>query len=187
MNAAFSLYLELGFYHIVDRFAWDHLLFILALIAPIPLKAWKPWLGALSAFTVGHTLAMAIQALAHIPLNPIWLEASVLGTLVLTAARVVWLKGTHKPQAKLWILAGLFGLIHGAAFWQDFSVMIPPDGLTWELWIGFTSGVELGQLSVVLTYFMVRALMEQLGWSTRDFALAVGAMCLGVALHLAFS
>jgi hypothetical protein len=59
MSDALSLYLELGFYHIVDIHAWDHLLFILALMAPIPLKAWKPWLAALSAFTLAQRCASA--------------------------------------------------------------------------------------------------------------------------------
>ncbi|MFM1884579.1 MAG: hypothetical protein RL168_763 [Bacteroidota bacterium] len=186
MSDAFSLYLELGFYHIVDLHAWDHLLFIVALMAPIPLKSWKPWLAALSAFTLTHTLAMAIQALASIPLAKTWVEWGVLATLWVTAGRVVWLKGVHQPRAKLWILAGLFGLIHGAAFWSDFAVMVPQDAFTWELWLGFTAGVEGGQLAVVASLFLLRTILEQLGWSLRDIALVLGAMCLGVALHLAF-
>jgi hypothetical protein len=99
---------------------------------------------------------------------------------------VVWLKGVHQPKAKLWILAGVFGLIHGAAFWSDFAIMVPEGGFTWELWLGFTAGVEGGQLAVVASLFVLRAILEQLGWSTRDMALVLGSMCLGIALHLAF-
>ncbi|HAB35561.1 MAG TPA: hypothetical protein DCE58_03040 [Cryomorphaceae bacterium] len=186
MSDAFSLYLELGFYHIVDLHAWDHLLFIVALMAPIPFKSWKSWLAALSAFTLTHTLAMAIQALADIPLDKNWVEWAVLATLWITAGRLVWLKGVHQPRAKLWILAGVFGLIHGAAFWSDFAVMVPEGAFTWELWLGFTAGVEGGQLAVVAALFLLRAILEQLGWSLRDIALVLGAMSLGVALHLAF-
>ncbi len=186
MSDALSLYLELGFYHIVDSHAWDHLLFIIALIAPIPFKAWKSWLAALSAFTFAHTAAMAIQAIGPIPLDKTWIEWAVLATLWITAGRVVWLKGVYQPKAKLWILAGVFGLIHGAAFWSDFAIMVPEGGFTWELWLGFTAGVECGQLAVVASLFVFRAILEQLRWSTRDIALMLGSICLGIALHLAF-
>ncbi len=186
MSHALTLYFELGFDHIVDADAWDHLLFLIALMAPIPLKAWKSWLSALSVFTLAHTGSMAIQALAEIPWNKSWIEWGVLATLWITAGRVVWIKGVHHPRTKFWILAGLFGLIHGAAFWSDFAIMVPEGTRTWELWLGFTAGVEGGQLAVVASLFAGRAVLEQLGWSTRDIALVLGSMCLGIALHLAF-
>ena len=52
---------ELGFYHILDVAAWDHLLFVAALIAPFAPRDFKLWIAALTAFTLGHTLAMATQ------------------------------------------------------------------------------------------------------------------------------
>jgi len=186
MNSLLPLYLELGFYHIVDIAAWDHLIFIVALLAPFPIRNWKGWLASLSAFSIAHTAAMAIQAVMDIPIHKASLEWAVWGTLFITAGRLVWLKGSFKPKAKLWILAGVFGLIHGAAFWSDFAIMIPPGAPLWELWVGFTLGVEGGQLAVVFALFFLRGILEQIGWSTREIALVLGAMCLGIALHLAF-
>lgn len=182
----FSNFFELGFDHIVQSAGWDHLVFIIALLAPFPLKNWKGWLAAISAFSVAHTLAMALQAVAKWPVPTLILEWVVWSTLIVTSGRLVWLKGVYTPKTKLWILAGLFGIVHGAAFWSEASIMLQGQSGFWELWLGFTLGIECAQIAVVLCLFVLRGILEQLGWSAREIALVLASMCLGVALHLAF-
>ena len=77
---------ELGFYHILDVAAWDHLLFVAALIAPFAPRDFKLWLAALTAFTLGHTLSMATQIALSFPLNERLVEGAVLATLVIHLA-----------------------------------------------------------------------------------------------------
>ena len=182
---------ELGFFHILDVSAWDHLLFVAALIAPFAPRDFKLWLAALTAFTLGHTMAMAGQVAAKVPLNERLVEGAVLATLVLTAGRVVWFKGAPKMSRRGWLgpelaVAAAFGIIHGLAFAKDLGPLLPSDtGALWSAWGWFAGGIELGQLSVVAALFAVRWMASARGFSPKDFALALGALTLGISLHLA--
>ena len=182
---------ELGFFHILDVSAWDHLLFVAALIAPFAPRDFKLWLAALTAFTLGHTMAMAGQVAAKVPLNERLVEGAVLATLVLTAGRVVWFKGAPKMSRRGWLgpelaVAAAFGIIHGLAFAKDLGPLLPSDtGALWSAWGWFAGGIELGQLSVVSAVFAVRWMASARGFSPKDFALALGALTLGISLHLA--
>ena len=182
---------ELGFFHILDVSAWDHLLFVAALIAPFAPRDFKLWLAALTAFTLGHTMAMAGQVAAKIPLNERLVEGAVLATLIFTAGRVVWFKGAPKMSRRGWLgpelaVAAAFGIIHGLAFAKDLGPLLPSDtGALWSAWGWFAGGIELGQLSVVSAVFAVRWMASARGFSPKDFALALGALTLGISLHLA--
>ena len=182
---------ELGFFHILDVSAWDHLLFVAALIAPFAPRDFKLWLAALTAFTLGHTAAMAGQVAAKIPLNERLVEGAVLTTLIFTAGRVVWFKGAPKMSRRGWLgpelaVAAAFGIIHGLAFAKDLGPLLPSDtGALWSAWGWFAGGIELGQLSVVAAVFVVRWMASARGFSPKDFALALGALTLGISLHLA--
>ncbi|MDP5014523.1 MAG: HupE/UreJ family protein [Schleiferiaceae bacterium] len=182
---------ELGFFHILDVSAWDHLLFVAALIAPFAPRDFKLWLAALTAFTLGHTMAMAGQVAAKVPLNERLVEGAVLATLIFTAGRVVWFKGAPKMSRRGWLgpelaVAAAFGIIHGLAFAKDLGPLLPSDtGALWSAWGWFAGGIELGQLSVVSAVFAVRWMASARGFSPKDFALALGALTLGISLHLA--
>ena len=182
---------ELGFYHILDVAAWDHLLFVAALIAPFAPRDYKLWLGALTAFTLGHTAAMAGQVALSLPLNERLVEGSVLATLLFTAGRVVWFKGAPKTNRRGWFgpelaVAGAFGIVHGLAFAKDLGPLLPSDpGALWAAWGWFAGGIELGQLCVVAAVLVVRWMASARGFSPKDFALALGALTLGISLHLA--
>jgi hypothetical protein len=182
---------ELGFFHILDVSAWDHLLFVAALIAPFAPRDFKLWLAALTAFTLGHTMAMAGQVAAKVPLNERLVEGAVLATLIFTAGRVVWFKGAPKMSRRGWLgpelaMVAAFGIIHGLAFAKDLGPLLPSDtGALWSAWGWFAGGIELGQLSVVSAVFAVRWMASARGFSPKDFALALGALTLGISLHLA--
>ena len=185
------IFAELGFFHILDAQAWDHLLFVAALIAPFAPRDFKYWLGALTAFTLGHTLAMAAQIAMSVTLNERLVEGAVLATLIFTAARVVWFKGAPKMNRRGWlgpelVVAAAFGIIHGLAFAKDLGPLLPADTVAlWAAWGWFAGGIELGQLSVVAAVFVLRWLASARGFTPKDFALALGALTLGISLHLA--
>jgi hypothetical protein len=185
------LFTELGFFHILDAGAWDHLLFIAAMMAPLSIKDVKMWFLALSSFTLGHSLAMAAQIALALSLNSALIEGLVLATLVFTAGRVVWFKGAPKMSRRGWLgpelaVAAAFGMIHGLAFANDLAPLLPIEtGALWSAWGWFAGGIELGQLSVVAAVFVLRWMASARGFNSKDFALALGAICLGVSLHLA--
>ncbi len=187
----FPLFTELGFFHILDAGAWDHLLFVAAMMAPLSVKDMKMWFLALSSFTVGHSLAMAAQIALALSLNSALIEGLVLATLVFTAGRVVWFKGAPKTSRGKWfsaelLLAACFGLVHGLAFAKDLAPLLHScsEGL-WASWGWFALGIEGGQLLVVAAVFSLKWMASARGFNSKDFALALGAICLGVSLHLA--
>ena len=185
------LFTQLGFFHIIDLGAWDHLLFVAALMAPFLVKDVKMWFLALSSFTIGHSMAMAAQIALALTLNSAMIEGMVLATLVFTAGRVVWFKGAPKTSRGKWFSAEIllalgFGLVHGLAFAKDLAPLLPTDaGGLWVSWGWFALGIEGGQLLVVAAVFCLKWMASARGFNSRDFALALGAICLGVSLHLA--
>ncbi len=158
-----QLFVALGFRHIVDLAAMDHILFLCALAAIYRLRDWRDSLWVVSAFTAGHsvTLALAVTGLLALParliefLIPVTIVATCLENLVVhDRARAPW-GGRYRP-----VFAGVFGLVHGAGFATYLrSLFVTPIALPL---FGFNVGIELGQLVVLALAAGALALMDTL-------------------------
>jgi hypothetical protein len=138
---------QLGFRHIVSLDAVDHLLFLLALAATYRFRDWDALVWAVSAFTVGHsvTLALAVTNVLVLPSDVI--EFLIPATIVATAAAnlaALRSSGVARPRV---LLVGLFGLIHGAGF-ANYLRELFMESIGLPL-LGFNVGIELGQLVVL--------------------------------------
>ena len=140
---------ELGFRHITDPSALDHVLFLLALAAIYRPSDWRSELWVISAFTAGHsmTLALAVTGLVRLPTQLI--EFLIPVTIIATCAENILAKQRsactgvgHRP-----ILAGFFGLIHGAGF-ANYLKDVFSDSIGVPL-LGFNLGIEAGQVVVL--------------------------------------
>jgi len=144
-----AAYITLGFRHITDLEAMDHILFLFALAAIYRLRDWRDSLWVVTAFTVGHsvTLALAVTGTLVLPtrliefLIPVTIVATCLDNLIpsLQGVRTV---SRYRP-----VFAGLFGLVHGAGFANYLRSMFV-DQIALPLF-GFNVGIELGQLVVL--------------------------------------
>jgi hypothetical protein len=146
----FLSFVHLGFSHIVNPEALDHILFLLALAAIYQGRDWRDSLWVISAFTVGHsiTLALAATGTLLIPqrltefLIPLTIVATGVENIVVRSRAQASTRSRYRP-----LFAGVFGLVHGAGFasylQQLFigSVVVPL--------FGFNVGIELGQLLVL--------------------------------------
>src|SRR3989454_6423351 len=145
-----AVFLVLGFRHITDFAAMDHILFLCALAAIYRLQDWRRSLWVITAFTVGHsvTLALAVTGALALPtrliefLIPVTIVATCVENLVVRdRARAPW-RGRYRP-----VFAGVFGLVHGAGFANYLrSLFVAP--IVVPLF-GFNLGIELGQLVVL--------------------------------------
>jgi uncharacterized membrane protein YczE len=81
----FGFYFSLGWEHIISRDALDHQLFILALAAIYLLKDWKQVLVLVTAFTIGHSLTLALTVFNVIRFPSDWIEFLIPCTIVITA------------------------------------------------------------------------------------------------------
>ena len=136
-------FLFVGLRHML--MGWDHLAFVLALLLLV--SGWRRLLVTITAFTVGHsvTLALAVTGRVVLPAAPV--EACIALSVLLLAVEL-----THERETLTrrfpWLVAGAFGLLHGLGFAGALTeIGLPADGLLWAL-LSFNVGVELGQLAV---------------------------------------
>lgn len=148
----FGRYIIVGFEHIIPK-GLDHILFVLGLFF-FSFK-WKPLLIQISAFTLAHTitLALAVLGLVTVP-------ASIVEPLIALSIVYVAVENLFAPQLRAWrpVLVFAFGLLHGLGF---ASVLMDVGLSTSHLaagLVGFNVGVELGQLTVVAVALLALAI-----------------------------
>jgi hydrogenase/urease accessory protein HupE len=142
--AVAGTYLKLGIEHILTGV--DHLLFVLGLLI-LARERWR-LLVTVTAFTLAHsvTLALAALGMVHVPQRPV--EAIIALSIAFVAVEIVrGRQGKAGLAARSpWIVALAFGLLHGFGFAGALSeVGLPPDHIPLAL-LFFNLGVEAGQL-----------------------------------------
>ena len=117
--STFETYLRLGFAHIANLNAYDHIIFIVALCAVYQLMQWKNVLVLVTAFTIGHSLTLALATLQIVTLPTNIIEFLIPLTIFFTALYNIFETEAHLDRRKMRINYGLalfFGLIHGLGF-----------------------------------------------------------------------
>lgn len=114
----FTTYVELGLRHILDIGAVDHLLFLAALAAIYQLRDWRAILWVVSAFTIGHSLTLALAVTGVISLPAATIEFLIALTIVASCAGNLVVREHARGAGQRYrpVIAGVFGLIHGAGF-----------------------------------------------------------------------
>ncbi len=149
----FTAFLRLGFHHITDLSALDHLLFLVALVAPYRPRDWRHLLGVASAFTVGHSITLGLVVTDTIRLPTALIEFLIPVTIV--CAGLANLRHTGQRPAG-WArpaLAMCFGLIHGAGFATFLREMFT--GPVVLPLFAFNVGIELGQIGILVAALAV--------------------------------
>ncbi len=136
-------YLGLGWGHVLE--GYDHLAFLLALLFGV--AHWRALLGAITAFTLAHSITLGLAALGFLRLSPALVEPGI----ALSVLAVLVLHLRRPPQASHpWLPAFAFGLLHGFGFAGVLGeIGIPPGDRSISL-LGFNLGVEAGQITFVL-------------------------------------
>ena len=191
MDSPFFVFLRLGFEHISDLKGYDHMLFITALCAVYQFAQWRHLLWLVTAFTVGHSVTLALVTLNIIRINPDLVEVLIPVTIFITGlvniAVEVGPKKTKRMERRGWnmkyALALGFGLIHGMGFSNFLRAMLgAEDSLTVPL-LAFNIGLEVGQilvLAVVLTVSFIMVHFVRL--AQRDWTLILSGATAGAAL-----
>ena len=137
-RAAFAVYLRLGFGHIADPKAYDHILFVAALTAAYPPVAWRRLVWLVTAFTLGHSVTLALATLDLVRVKSQLVEVLIPVTILLTSiAGIVFSKGDTEEggpigsQLPQYLLAAAFGLIHGLGF-STFLRSLLGGGRSWS-------------------------------------------------------
>ena len=176
-------YLQLGFEHITDLAGYDHMLFLLALCAAYVYSDWKKILVLVTAFTIGHSITLALAVLNIIPVNGAWIEFLIPVTIVATAAKNIIAK-EEKTTTVTYLMALGFGLIHGMGF-SNYLRSLLGDELLLPLF-SFNVGIEIGQLIVVGIIFLVQfALIRTINVKHKHWNMVVSIVSGGISLLLA--
>ena len=146
----FLAFMQLGFRHIADVAALDHTLFLLALAAIYRPGDWRDALWVISAFTIGHSITLALSVADALPVDQRLVEFLIPVTIVATAVENVVVRDRARaPHARRYrpLFAGVFGLVHGAGFAGYLKSLFMTD-IAVPL-LGFNVGIELGQIVVL--------------------------------------
>jgi hypothetical protein len=157
-----ATYIQLGFHHIVDVEALDHILFLVALAAIYRPRDVRQALWVITAFTIGHsvTLGLAVTGVVHFPaaviefLIPVTIVATGVENLVASARRRSGIQSRYRP-----VFSGVFGLVHGAGFANYLSAMFVTR-IALPLF-GFNVGIELGQIVILGAAAMGLAVIDR--------------------------
>jgi hypothetical protein len=159
---SFRSFISLGFGHITTAGAMDHILFLLVLAAIYRWQEWRQALVVITAFTAGHsiTLALAVLRPALLP-DPGIVEFLIPLTIVATGIENLVTRGRVEGRVhsgRRTLLAGAFGLVHGAGFAGYLSEIFPGSIATPLL--GFNIGIEIGQAVVLAFSFAFLAALD---------------------------
>ena len=154
----FLSFFQLGFFHIVDVSALDHILFLVALAVVYRPRDWRDALWVVSAFTVGHSITLALAVTDTVTVNERIVEFLIPLTIVVTAVENLVVRDrVAKSATRRYrpLIAGVFGLVHGAGF-AGYLKSLFLANIALPL-LGFNIGIEAGQL-IVLAFVTVALL-----------------------------
>ncbi len=161
----FNLYFKLGTEHILTIEAMDHILFIAALCLRYLAKDWKKVVVLVTAFTIGHSITLALSAAGLLQFPTRWIEFLIPLTILATAVNNLLQKtGQVDHPAKLpliYFFALFFGLIHGLAYASSFLSLEGKEGLLPHV-LAFNLGIEAAQLLVVAIILAISFIFVQL-------------------------
>jgi hypothetical protein len=187
---SFGFYVQLGFEHISDFAAYDHMLFLVALCAIYRIQQWKYILVLVTAFTVGHSATLILSALDLVTIPSAIIEFLIPVTIFLTAINNVVGADPAQQQAKMnknYAMALFFGFIHGMGFSNYFRALLMESQSVVLPLLGFNVGIELGQILVVFFIVGVSYLViDKLGIKHRDWTVFVSGAAAGVSLIFIF-
>jgi hypothetical protein len=187
----FWLYFNVGLKHVLDINAYDHVLFLIALVVPYGFKDWKRVLLLVTMFTAGHTLALVLSVFQLVTFRADIIEFLIPVTILVTAIYHLFTAGkaAQKSIAFIAFITLFFGIIHGFGFSNYFKSILP--GSASEKLIPlleFALGIEAAQIIVVLIVLLFSTLIQTLfRFSLKDWTLVGAAFVIGMVLPMLLS
>lgn len=184
----FTIYFKLGTDHILTPDALDHILFVTALCLRYLWRDWRKVVVLVTAFTIGHSLTLALSALGYIKVNSSWIEFLIPLTIAATCINNIYQRSSEQKKlvSLIYIFALFFGLIHGLAFAGTLLSMEGKEGLIPHL-LAFNLGIEAAQLLIVLIILLISYLaVQQLKLSRTVWLRGASALILIISLFWAY-
>lgn len=185
---AIKIYFEIGFSHIVNWTALDHILFIVALSLRYQFSDWKKLLVLITAFTIGHTTTLALVVFNVMHVSKLWIEFLIPVTIAITAISNFFVKKfIFKAKfSAIYFFALIFGLVHGLGFSNDLKSLIGNgDGVIIKLFSA-NFGIEVGQIGFVFCVLIITTIATQLfKINRREYLLFLSSGIFALAIEMA--
>ena len=186
----FTLYYQLGWNHIISFDALDHILFLAALTCLYNLSYWRKVLILITAFTIGHSLTLALSSLNIIKFNNKWIEFLIPLTIVITCIFNFFPFDKRKSMKIQWnyFMALFFGLIHGMGFANTIRFMLAKAQTITVPLISFNIGIEVGQTIVMMCIlYLTYIFTASAGLKQRWWTISMSFICGIIALYMCIS
>ncbi len=199
MGSEIQTYLRLGMHHIADLRGYDHILFVAALTVAYPIRDWRRLLILVTAFTLGHSITLALATLDLVRVDSALVESAIAATIAITGFVTIATTVRTAPtagdaagvggpgQGLRYALAAGFGLIHGLGFSTFLRSLLGAEESLAVPLVSFNVGLECGQLLIVAAVVLLGLVVTRLfRVGVRDWILVVsgGITALGTAMML---
>lgn len=186
----FIFFFKEGLFHVLDWKAYDHILFLVALVVVYDFKNWKKILWLITLFTLGHTFSLILAAYKVVQVNSDLIEFLIPATILITAVvNIILSRGTSKDTKTNinLIFALFFGLVHGLGFSTYFRMLIGSQEDKLLPLLEFALGVEGAQIIVVLIILILGFIFQKiLRFSKKEWILMISSIVIGFVLPILF-
>lgn len=180
--------LKLGLFHVLDWNAYDHVLFLVALVAAYTITQGKRVFWLVTIFTLGHTLSLVLAAYKLVNIDSQWIEFLIPVSILFTAIYNIFNAAKDIEKVKINALYGFtlfFGLVHGFGFSSYFNMVSQAAESKWVMLVEFALGVELAQLIVVLPVIVLGFILQSVfNVSKKDWILISCSLVIGLCLPI---
>lgn len=185
----FWVYFQIGLHHVLDIQAYDHVLFMMALVLPFTFKDWKRLLFSVTLFTAGHTTALLLSVYEILVIKAFIVELLIPITILSTAVfNLVTIGKTNRKENLnlIFLITLFFGIIHGLGFSNYFKTLLGGSSNSKLIpLLEFALGIEGAQITVVLAMLIVAYSVPSLfKFSRRDWILVGSAFIIGVVVPM---
>lgn len=190
----FWLWFNTGAEHILDWNGYDHILYVMALCVLFSVKEWKKLLILVTAFTIGHSLTLAVSALNIFTMKQGIIEVLIPITILFTCIVNLYYKRLNSVQQDNrnpksytfnYALALLFGFIHGMGFSYLLRSMLGKEESVIFPLLSFNLGLELGQLIIVAVMLLFSIFLTRFTRIKKgDYVFFISSAVFGIAFLL---
>jgi hypothetical protein len=185
----FWIYFQIGLKHVLNIYAYDHVLFLVALAVLFIFKDWQRIVLLVTLFTVGHTMALLLSVYEIVAIKVNVVEFLIPITIFITALFSLFTAGKSSKKESLnlvFFITLFFGIIHGLGFSNYFKTILGGSANSKLIPLSeFALGIEAAQIIVVFVVLVLSYIVQTVfRFSKRDWTLVMSAFIIGVVLPM---
>ena len=161
----FWFYIQLGLEHVLDKTAYDHILFLAALAVPFTFRSWKHVVLLATVFTITHCASLALSVYEVYTVDIALIEFLIPVTIALTALFNLYQVLLRRDVIKIefhMLATAFFGLVHGFGFSNYFKLIMAEEEHKSAPLLGFATGIELSQVTIIFVVLGVAYLFQNI-------------------------